>query len=403
MTRILIAWELGENWGHLSRDVPVARRLQALGYRVAFAVADTRIAAEILGSEEFAFVQAPQAQRSQVPGKTSVNHAEIALTRGYDDPATLQGLIGAWLGLFDLFRPDGLLVDYAPTAVLAARIRSTPAVLAGSGFELPPRTCPIPSFRPWDSVLPSRLAASEEVALRNINQVLNRFGAAPLPQFADIFSGRQRVLTTVAELDHYGARQGERYAGPIFDLSGARRVAWQANGAGKRIFAYLRPSLPRIEDLLIALRAGGGDVVCSFPGVPPALVQRYQSPRLRIFSEPLAIAPLLPEADLVVASGSGMAAAALLAGVPLLLIPQWAEQRLSALRVEELGAGLIGHGKTAPPSYPALIERLLSQPDFRVSASRFAEQYKAFRSDDAVERVVDAIQRAAAAPDLGED
>ena len=401
MSSILIAWEWGENWGHLSRDLPVARRLRESGCRVAFAVADTRIAAEVLGPEGFAFAQTPLVRRPPAAGKAFVSHAEIALAKGYDDPSALRGLIGGWLGLFEMFRPDALLADYAPTAVLAARIRSIPAVLTGNGFELPPRSCPVPSFRPWESVPPARLAAIEEAVLRNINHVFNGLGAAPLPQFADIFSGQQRVLTTFAELDHYGERPDESYAGPLFDLPNAHSVAWQTDGARKRIFAYLRPSTPRVEDLLIALRASGADVVCAFPGVPPALTQRYKSPRLRIFTEPVALGPLLPEADLVIGSGSGTAAASLLAGVPLLLVPQWAEQRLVALRVEALGAGVVGQSKTAPSSYPALIERVLSQPEFRLSASRFAEKYKAFRVGGAAERVVDAIQRAIAATDLG--
>ena len=393
MSNILVTWELGENWGHLSRDLPVARRLRAAGHRVAFAVADTRIAADILDPEGFAFVQAPFVRRPTAPSKMLAGHAEIVLARGYDDPYVLRGLVGGWLGTFDLFRPDVLLADYAPTAVLAARIRAMPAVLAGNGFELPPRVFPLPSCRPWDAVPPGRLAASEATALRHANQVLATAGSAPLDQLADLFTGRRRILTTFAELDHFGERTDEEYAGSVFELPRAQRVAWQSEGVGKRIFAYLRPSTPRVEDLLIALRANGADTICAFPGAPTALVQQYRSARLRIVATAVEIEPLLSAADLVIGHGSGTVAAALLAGVPLLLLPRWAEQRLGAMRVEALGAGLVALGQAAPPSYPALIERLLSEPTYRQAALRFAEKYVGFRSEHAVARVAEAVQR----------
>ncbi len=61
MSKILLAWESGENWGHLTRDVPVARALRARGHQVVGAVCDTRVAGEILGPAGIPFVQAPMA------------------------------------------------------------------------------------------------------------------------------------------------------------------------------------------------------------------------------------------------------------------------------------------------------------------------------------------------------
>lgn len=38
MSRILFAWELGENYGHLMRLAPVADKLRAAGHQLLFAV-----------------------------------------------------------------------------------------------------------------------------------------------------------------------------------------------------------------------------------------------------------------------------------------------------------------------------------------------------------------------------
>ena len=393
MSNILVAWEFGENWGHLSRDVPVAVRLVAAGHNVLCAVADTRVAASMLATTRINFVQSPSPRRPARPPRPLANHAEIAMTGGYDDPDILRGLVGGWRGIIELFRPDALLIDYAPTALLAGRICGVPAVLAGSGFELPPPLSPLPSFRVWETVSESRLLEAEQTALRHVNQVLDECKAAPLQQFSDLFQGQRRILTTFAELDHFGARPTEEYVGPLFDLPRARRVQWHPGGSGeKRIFAYLRPWMPRVEDLLIALQGSGADVICTFPSAPPGLVQRYQSPRLRIFTQAVDLGPLLPTADLVIAYGSGTVAQALLAGIPLLLVPRWAEQYLSALRVEALGAGLVVRGKGPPPSYPALLERLQSDPQYRTAARRFATQYAGFNAAESVSRLASIIE-----------
>lgn len=46
--RILFAWELGANLGHLARDIPVAEQLRKLGHDVTFAARDLRVAQEML-------------------------------------------------------------------------------------------------------------------------------------------------------------------------------------------------------------------------------------------------------------------------------------------------------------------------------------------------------------------
>ncbi len=387
MSNILIAWEFGQNWGHLSRDLPIARQLLSAGHRVVCAAIDTKVASDLLGSTRITFIQAPTPRRSDRSPKTPVSHAEIAMTGGYDDSGILRGLVGAWRGLIEITRPDVLLIDYAPTAVLAARTCGVPTVLIGTGFELPPRVTPLPSFRTWETVQSSRLLLAEELVLKHINQVLDHWKAAPLQQVAQVFQGMRRMLTTFPELDHFGARAEEEYTGPVSELPQAQQVQWLPGSGQKRIFAYLRPWTTRVEDLLLALRRSGADVICAFPSAPAHLLQRYSSPRLRIFTRPVAINPLLAEANLIIAYGSGMVASALLAGVPLLLTPRWAEQYLTALRVEALGAGLIVRSSGLPQSYPALLERLLSERQYRDAASRFAARHAGFNEEEAISRI----------------
>ncbi len=399
MSNILFAWEFGENWGHLSRDLPVARQLRAAGHQVFCAVYDTRVASEVLEAAAIPFVQAPMSRRIAHTARPVQSYAEMLIVGGYGEHDTLRGLIGGWLGLFDLFKPDVVVIDYAPTASLAARIGCIPAVLTGSGFELPPPSSPLPAFNMREAAPKASLLLAEEVALRNINHVLAYTQTRPLARFADVFDGEHKILTTFPELDHYGERSGQVYAGPVYEMPRAQSAQWSDAGTRPRIFAYLRAWIPAVEELLRALQASGTNVICVFPGVSAAQIQRFQASGMQIFAKAVAVEPLITSADLVIGYGSGTVAMALLAGVPLLLIPRWTEQYLTALRVEALGAGLFIKARPTRDSYAASIEMLLSEPGFRTAARRFAKKYADFTGDKAVNCVVDAIQSVLLQPD----
>ena len=390
MSNILFAWEFGENWGHLSRDLPIARQLIAAGHKVLCVVQDTRIAAEILEPAGIPFVQAPMSRRILQTTKPIESYGEMLIIGGYGEHDTLRGLIEGWLGLFKLFIPDAVLIDYAPTALLAARIKGIPTVLTGSGFELPPQSKPLPSFNTRASSKDTHLLG-EGIALRNINHVLASFQAQPLSQFADIFHGEHKILTTFAELDHYGERNEQIYAGPIYEMPHARSAQWPEGNDVPRIFAYLRPWMPGIEDLLLALHSSGANVICAFPGATTAQIQRFQTSQLQIFPMAVSLTPLLPSVDLVIGYGSGTVATALLAGVPLLLVPRWSEQLLTALRVEALGAGLSVKGKPSQETFSSAINALLTDPGIQAAAKRFAKKYESFNIEQAVNGIVDTI------------
>ncbi len=378
MSKILFAWEFGENWGHLSRDLSIARRLQETKHEVIFAVSDTKVATEVLGPAGIPFVQAPLSRRVVGISQPVASHAEMLIAAGYGEWETLHGLVSAWRGLFELVRPEVMVIDYAPTALLAARTQNIPVVLVGSGFELPPDLSPLPSFRTWENVPTKRLELAETLALRNTNAVLAGYSASPFARFAELFQSQHKILTTFAELDHYGPRPDQHYAGPVYDLPRARKVEWRAGLDGPRIFAYLRPWVPNVDALLGALGASGAQVVCAFPGATRAQLERSQAPGLRILPEAVALEYLLPTADLVIGYGAGTIASTLLAGVPMMLVPLHSEQYLSALRVETLGAGVVVRGKPSQATYAETISNALDRPALRDAAGSFAEKYRGF-------------------------
>ena len=82
----------------------------------------------------------------------------------------------------------------------------------------------------------------------------------------------------------------------------------------------------------------------------------------------------------------------LLAGIPLVLMPQNVEQYLMSRCVEKLGAGLIVKQGQREESIVKPLECALHDPSYRQNAVAFANRYAGFRPEKAVDKAVRLIQ-----------
>lgn len=392
MARILCAWELGHALGHLTRLEPAARALKERGHVVLLAVRDLAGAAPVLGPAGLPFVQAPLAQGRPEAADGPASYAELLLHQGWHAREPLWALVQGWVNLFRTFRPDLLLADHSPAALLAARAARLPCVQIGNGFELPPAVSPLPSIRVWEEVPEARLAASEHSALGSANAVLEAFKAPGLERLADLFDLAGKVYATFAELDHYGEREGVDYAGPAYSLDLGERLDWPP-GPGPRVFAYLRPLVAGAEALLEALAERRGSSVCAAVGFSAETTARLASDHLRVVRGPVAFGPLLDGAAAAVTYGSiGTLAPFLLAGVPVLMVPQTVEQYLVSRRIEAWGGGLLVRGARTKHEFAAAIERLVGEPAFRERAAAFAAKHRGFHPDQVTARSVAVVE-----------
>ena len=388
MARILIGWEFGRNLGHIARALPLARACRDAGHEVVWAVPDLRAAASQLDGEGFLLLQTPlvRAAPNQAP---AISFSDMLLREGYDDPAGLLGSLHGWVGLIRLAAPAVIVHDYAPTALLAARVTGVPAMVLGSGFMVPPPVTPTPGFWPAASVPVQALADVDARLVARINGALAAFGAAPIASLVDVYAQGGQYLTTFEELDPFGPRPGAHYFGPMFALGKQIGVDWATTGK-RRIFAYLRPEVPGCENLLDALQAADAEVICAMPGLPPAWVARFD--RLRFEPGAVDMDRLLPGADLAITNGSGTIPSCLLAGVPVLVLPHFVEQYLAGLRLQALGAGLVVQGAQTTMGFAALLGQLLSRPAFRETAQAFAKRHAGHDREVTGRRIFEALE-----------
>ena len=304
----------------------------------------------------------------------------------------MRARLNAWQGMFSLVRPDVLVADHAPTALLAARLAEVPYLSIGNGFAIPPSVSPWPSIRSWEAVSDQALTAAEARLDRVLDEAQRALGHTRTVRVRDLF-GAHDILDTFAELDHYGARPDGRYVGPIGSVPQALHVAWQSRD-GPKVLAYLRPAVPGFQSILQALARLDAEVLCIAPGMKPEMAKRCATRRLRIALAPVDLPPLLEHADLAIGYGnSAFTTQALLAGVPLAMRPRHVEQALFAHRVEALGAGKLLGGRIDAASVSASLQELLGNPAYRQAARSFRSRHADYSPSQAIEQSLFLIER----------
>jgi UDP:flavonoid glycosyltransferase YjiC (YdhE family) len=391
VARILFTWELGGGMGHVAPYLSLANGLREKGHEVAFILRDLRLAETSLGQYDFPYFQAPVILRkaeNEIP--TPYTFAQILHNVGYGNIQLLTGLAKGWRQIFETYRPDLIIYDHSPTALLASRDMACKKVITGNGFFIPPDITPLPLLRTNPVPDMAAVVADEARILANINQVLHRFGAKPVDRITQLYHADDKILMSFRELDHYQARQQEDVVYWGTSPSGLGSVPIWPVSQGKRIYAYLKP-FKALEPLLHYLQQLQASVIIYAPDLNEAIKQRYSSPTLYFSRSPLDLEQVASSCDIAIThSTHATVATFLLAGKPLLLLPIYLEQAILAYNIERMGAGL----KAAPYRPQEIIiklQLLLDDPRFTHAAGYFAKQYADFDAGNMGQRLINRI------------
>lgn len=374
--KILYAWELGSNYGHVSSFLPLAQQLRTRGHEVTLAIKDLSQIQALPGISDFEVIQAP-VWLPEIKGlpEPQVCYPDILQRFGYLDDNGLTGMFKAWRALYRMVQPQLLIADHAPTAILASRNLGFPRAMFGNGFFSPPRTTPMPSMRPLLPVTPDRLTGSEQAILPNINRVLAAQGLAPLNNLAAMLDVEEDFLITPEEFDHYRERGPARYYGPLLNLPAGSRPDWP-DAPGTKLFAYIKPGQGHFQRLLNQLRESQFCVLAHAPGLSNAHCRQLETPNLRISPLPVDMSYACTHARAVICNaGHGTVMNACLAGLPVLALPMYVEQNLTARNIERIGAGIMVLNREKDPDFVAILNELVDNPAYIESARAFADKY----------------------------
>jgi UDP:flavonoid glycosyltransferase YjiC (YdhE family) len=377
MAHIHLCWELGGGLGHAGRLKMLAQTLLSRGHRVSLSLRDLMHTHTLLADLDVPKLQAPVWLHQAVglpspPGSL----AEILLHCGYLEPSALRGTVAGWHAMFELLRPDLIVADFAPTAILAARGMGLRSASVGNGFYSPPPGRALPALQ--QQAPAARLAASEARVLQTANALL---AERPFERAADLLLGDRPLLCTWPELDHYARPEADvaYWFGPNFlPDAGGPTPQWPA-GAVRKVFAYLKAGHPSHAAVLRALVAEGCHTLVYMPEVAGGAQPPVSSPLLHYAAGPVALSKALAEAELCVChAGEATLAQSLLAGVPLLMLPSHTEQFMTARRVALSGAGYNAALITPSSDWRAVVRQVLDDERYRSAARAFATRHQGF-------------------------
>ena len=394
MATIVLNWELGADLGHINRLLPIALQLRETGHQPVMVLRDISRAESILGKHQLTFLQAP-IWLTPVHGlPADINFTETLYRFGYLHPDGLLSMTKAWRALWALLNPDLMIFDHAPTALLAARGLPIPRMIIGNSFGVPPAERPLPRFRWWTNGMREqpRLEETEQRATRNSNTVLRQLNAPPINQLSDLFQAEALHICGRPQLDVYGPRHHEAYIGPINTTTIGAAPRWPL-AEGPAVFAYIKPHYQHFEALLKTIGNSKARYLIFAPGMPEALVRRFQKGHIQFSTTPLRMDEVIKQCHSVICHAGGMTDIALDAGKPLLLLPTQMEQTMTSHRAAALGAALFLPPEGNPGLLPKLLKQLLDDSALGVCATQYAATLPHTAPSQAVAQVVTSCEK----------
>lgn len=396
MARILCVWELGTDLGHLSHlRQPIEVALQ-LGHEVYLAARQLSRARDVLGDMPVVYLQAPFKQNVVAADQSAfLSYTHLIARQCFSGTDELEMYLRAWRALYDLVKPDLVLFEHSPTALIASHSHRFKKVLVGNGFVIPPAPLsPSAAFAPFVTtpqtadVLAS-LCADDAVLLAVINAALGRLGVPAMAGLGDMYAqADQQFLMTWPGLDHFGEREGQHYLGS--ELPAARPMPQWPPGAGPKVFGYLH-AIPSLERLLQDLRSAQVRALLLVRNLPPGLKAAYTSDHLHFTDQLVDLREVAQQAAWVINHGNHNTSATFMrAGIPQLLIPMHQEQLFVALRLVAQGGAILAYQDQ--PDFLNEITALLSNPQFRERAAWVQAQCPSLESLDAAGFMRDTFQ-----------
>jgi UDP:flavonoid glycosyltransferase YjiC (YdhE family) len=399
MARYLIGWEFGAGLGHVSPIAEFARRLGERGHEVHAVSADAYASATAFGNFRIPVYALPEVRKPRKPFRSTRSLAEVLYNLGYHSSTALAVRLAAWRDLIDAIRPDVLIVNYAPTAILAARDRPVRVLQFGTGFAMPPAEVPVPGFSLLGSVSEKRLQASEAGVLGKINRALKRVGMPEISDFKETFTADRDVLVTLRELDHYPERLDGDYAGPLVSATFDDAPTWpHGRDDMPRIFCYLKAGHRGFARMVESIAALDARVLIYAAGLDAARRRDLSTDRLCLASRPVDLKQACGDSDVVVCHGGhGTVAMAMLSDARLLLLPEksHAEQWMNAKNVARLGAGEVVAPAMRREDIRNAVDRVMARSN-RPGAETFRLRYRDFDSDSAWRALMGAAEELAA-------
>jgi MGT family glycosyltransferase len=309
---------------------------------------------------------------------------------------------------------DVTVVDtMVPAAMFGAEVSQVPAVIVMHGPYMIPRPDIPPLGTGWMpgkgplGRLRDRSAAAVTLAvfrswMPGLNRIRAEVGLPPVRDLPGLMARADRILVCSSPSYDFGSGSvppNVRYVGPQLDdeASGAPVGPWDSPPARPLVLVGLSSTVMRQEELLQRAADALGQLpvrglVTTGPAVDPTVIC---APANVTVTRWVRHADVLPHCSAVITHGGhGTVMKALIAGVPLIVVPLGRDQPDNAGRVVHAGAGIRLRKNATVSALQAAISQVTGDPRYRAAARQMAARLAAERDDNLV---ADELEQVAAA------
>ena len=328
MATILLTTEIGRTYGHASHLLRVGSLLGNRGHKLVAACTSVVNSASILSAAGIPVLQAPV--WPTLRDDRFAGYGDRLTQFGFISPDGLGLLLDSWQSLFDLVKPDLLVADHSPVAVLAG-YGSIPTAHIGNATVLPPTH--LPEFPRLDPNVDE--VVDQGSLLRSVQAVQHRRGRPVPSTLPALFASPARAIFAFDEFDPYHDARTEKLLGPIEAMP-----IPTAMPPTQRIFAYLGGDRSEVGVWAGALLDTGAEIECHIRD-DTGLISRYLSRHgALVHKQPAPLPEVIARCNLVVSNGSLVVAeSALAGGRPHFGLPVSMETQTNSNVAARLGTG----------------------------------------------------------------
>lgn len=330
--RVLLAWEGGAGRGHI---VTLKILAEALGDAFIYDAALCRMdyAAEIAPLCDLVFPGARlwvnDARRAAAGRPRTATWGDFLGDLNFFDSQFLITQIGWWLETIKARQSRLLIADFAPAALLAARIAGIASVCVGTGYSAPPA-----GLDPYPVLIPEFAIRVHDEAqmLGAVNAAMTHFGAAPLRRLSDIYAHALSMPRTIPALDPYTQWRSEAVLPPL------NEALPRPDGTGVEVFIYFSTTERDDPAIMAAIASLGVPARLYMPGVDDALAAELTAAGLIVERAPVPVEEIGRRSRLMLHSGQhGSLCMGLGLGLLQIAFPQHLEHLFHARRAQALG------------------------------------------------------------------
>jgi hypothetical protein len=369
MKRAFFAWEMGGGRGHVVHLAAVAVSLQRRGYRSFASLVHLNFAGELAPHCE-EIEQAPQLPyraplAEELPGS---RYGDWLGLHHFDDPAVIRNAIARWRAQLAARRPDIVIAEQAPCAILAARSLGLPVVQIGV-----PVTAPPAGMSAFPAFLTDRDATlyDEMVLCTAVNAAIAEFGLPPLPALPSVYACNDQVVASIELFDRYSGWRTRPRVPPVVG-------GWHEPGERRReeLFVYLS-TIDRLDPVILtaiaSVRVPTRVVVADNLPMAVSVVGRRGAV---VESRPRPPAEIARMARVLVHAGNhGMCCLGVRAGLPQVTVSTQAEHVFDGRQLAEVGTGiLVERQRWTVPNIRAAIEQAWEDEAMTTRAVALAER-----------------------------